>query len=187
MRPEHPEGSAVEQGHAHGSKAAAAIKTRLVNPNEASDRRPIARPSHVQSAIDSKLRGRDVVAVRVDDVTAGGHTADRATVRQNKTGRPVRFELPHQLKLRGPSSQSLICAEDIVRFGRCGLRVPAATSNPSDTRCLANFFASASFKNELVFREARDPVAGTLNDTYHVCFGFLATVKPFGSESYRFG
>lgn len=92
MRPEHPEGSAVEQGHAHGSKAAAAIKTRLVNPNEASDRRPHCETnSHVQSAIDSKLRGRDVVAVRVDDVTAGGHTADRATIRQKKTGRPVRL------------------------------------------------------------------------------------------------
>lgn len=44
-------------------------------------------------AIDSKLRGCDVVAVRVDDVAPSGYTADRATVRQKKTGRPVRFEL----------------------------------------------------------------------------------------------
>jgi integrase len=44
-------------------------------------------------AIDSKLRGCDVVAVRVDDVAPNGHTVDRATVRQKKTGRPVRFEL----------------------------------------------------------------------------------------------
>src|SRR3954464_7536049 len=44
-------------------------------------------------AIDSKLRGCDVVAIKVDDVAAGGYTADRATVRQKKTGRPVRFEL----------------------------------------------------------------------------------------------
>jgi hypothetical protein len=44
-------------------------------------------------AIDSKLRGCDVVAVRVDDVTPRGYTLDRATVRQKKTGRPVRFEL----------------------------------------------------------------------------------------------
>ena len=44
-------------------------------------------------AIDSKLRGCDVVAIRVEDVAAGGYTADRATVRQKKTGRPVRFEL----------------------------------------------------------------------------------------------
>src|SRR2546430_6345704 len=47
-------------------------------------------------AIDSKLRGCDVVAIRVDDVAAGGYTADRATVRQKKTGRTVRFELSQQ-------------------------------------------------------------------------------------------
>ena len=44
-------------------------------------------------AIDSKLRGCDVVAVRVDDVAPNGYAIDRATVRQRKTGRPVRFEL----------------------------------------------------------------------------------------------
>ena len=44
-------------------------------------------------AIDSKLRGCDVVAVRVDDVAPNGYAVDRATVRQKKTGRPVRFEL----------------------------------------------------------------------------------------------
>ena len=47
-------------------------------------------------AIDSKLRGCDVVAVRVDDVAPNGYTLDRATVRQKKTGRPVRFELTEQ-------------------------------------------------------------------------------------------
>jgi hypothetical protein len=30
-------------------------------------------------AIDSKLRGCDVVAIRVEDVAASGYTADRAT------------------------------------------------------------------------------------------------------------
>lgn len=49
-------------------------------------------------AIDSKLRGCDVVAIRVEDVAAGGCTADRATVRQKKTGRPVRFELGEQTR-----------------------------------------------------------------------------------------
>jgi hypothetical protein len=39
-------------------------------------------------AVDSKLRGCDVVAVRVDDVAPNGYTLDRATVRQ-KPG-PVR-------------------------------------------------------------------------------------------------
>ena len=44
-------------------------------------------------AIDSKLRGCDVVALKVDDIAPSGYTVDRATVRQKKTGRPVRFEL----------------------------------------------------------------------------------------------
>jgi integrase len=44
-------------------------------------------------AIDSKLRGCDVVAIRVDDVAPNGHALERATIRQRKTGRPVRFEL----------------------------------------------------------------------------------------------
>jgi integrase len=49
-------------------------------------------------AIDSKLRGCDVVAVRVDDVAPNGYTTDRATVRQKKTGCPVRFELTEQTR-----------------------------------------------------------------------------------------
>ena len=44
-------------------------------------------------AIDSKLRGCDVVAIRIDDVAPNGYAIGRATVRQRKTGRPVRFEL----------------------------------------------------------------------------------------------
>jgi hypothetical protein len=51
-------------------------------------------------AIDSKLRGCDVVAIKVEDVAASGYTADRATVRQRKTGRPVRFELSEQTRQR---------------------------------------------------------------------------------------
>jgi hypothetical protein len=43
-------------------------------------------------AIDSKLRGRDVVAIKVEDVAPNGYTVERATVRQRKTGRPVKFE-----------------------------------------------------------------------------------------------
>jgi integrase len=49
-------------------------------------------------AIDSKLRGCDVVAIRVDNVAPNGYAIDRATVRQKKTGRPVRFELTEQTR-----------------------------------------------------------------------------------------
>jgi hypothetical protein len=47
-------------------------------------------------AIDSKLRGCDVVRVKVEDVAPRGLTADRACVRQLKTGHPVKFELTEQ-------------------------------------------------------------------------------------------
>jgi integrase len=49
-------------------------------------------------AIDSKLRGCDVVALRVDDVAPNGYAVARAMVRQRKTGRSVRFELTEQTR-----------------------------------------------------------------------------------------
>ena len=49
-------------------------------------------------AIDSKLRGCDVVGLKVEDVAPHGITIDRATVRQRKTGHPVRFELTEQTR-----------------------------------------------------------------------------------------
>jgi integrase len=49
-------------------------------------------------AIDSKLRGCDVVNLAVADVAPQGVAVDRATVRQRKTGRPVRFEVTEQTR-----------------------------------------------------------------------------------------
>ena len=79
--------------------------------------KPPLRPSHVSSIrtklqidgkmrdlalfnipIDSKLRGCDDAAIRVDDVAPNNYTSDRATIRQKKTGRPVRFELTEQTR-----------------------------------------------------------------------------------------
>ena len=44
-------------------------------------------------AIDSMLRGCDVVKVRIGDLVSGGQIRLRAIVVQQKTGRPVQFEL----------------------------------------------------------------------------------------------
>ena len=44
-------------------------------------------------AIDSKLRGCDVVKVRIGDLVLGGQVRNRAIVVQSKTGKPVQFEL----------------------------------------------------------------------------------------------
>jgi len=49
-------------------------------------------------SIDSKLRGCDVTALRVEDIAPNGYAIDRATVRQKKTGRPVKFELTDQTR-----------------------------------------------------------------------------------------
>ena len=49
-------------------------------------------------AIDSKLRGCDVVSLKVEDVAPHGHAINRATVRQRKTGRPVKFEITEQTR-----------------------------------------------------------------------------------------
>lgn len=44
-------------------------------------------------AIDSKLRGCDLVKLKIGDVVAGADIRNRATVIQQKTRRPVQFEL----------------------------------------------------------------------------------------------
>lgn len=44
-------------------------------------------------AIDSKLRGCDLVKVRIADLVSGAEIRNRALVIQQKTGRPVQFEL----------------------------------------------------------------------------------------------
>ncbi len=101
----------------HQVNATRAPKRVRWNKGKLTGAKPPLRPKHVWSirtklqiegrtrdlamfnlAIDSKLRGCDVVAIRVEDVAAGGYTADRATVRQKKTGRPVRFELSEQTR-----------------------------------------------------------------------------------------
>ena|SRR5579871_2388071 len=108
---------AEEYGYAGSSECDPGAQTGVVEQRKLTGAKPPLRPKHVWSirtklqiegrardlamfnlAIDSKLRGCDVVAIRVDDVAAGGYTADRATVRQKKTGRAVRFELSDQTR-----------------------------------------------------------------------------------------
>jgi hypothetical protein len=101
----------------HASAAETPARRLPWNKGKLVGAKPPLRPSHVWSirtklqmegpkrdlalfnlAIDSKLRGCDVVAVRVDDVAPNGYALDRSTVRQKKTGRPVRFELTDQTR-----------------------------------------------------------------------------------------
>ena len=75
-------------------------------------------------AIDSKLRGCDVVSLKVEDVAPHGYTVDRAIVRQRKTGRPVKFEITEQTRqaidhhvAASRSPQATICSKDAAAIG----------------------------------------------------------------------
>jgi integrase len=87
------------------------------NKGKLTGAKPPLRPKHVWSirtklqvegrsrdlamfnlAIDSKLRGCDVVNLMVENIAPHGAAVDRATVRQKKTGRPVRFEMTEQTR-----------------------------------------------------------------------------------------
>jgi integrase len=75
-----------------GQKHVWAIRTRL------QIERQVRELALFNLTIDSKLRGCDLVALRVDDVARNGNAIERTTVRQRKTGRPVRFEPTEQTR-----------------------------------------------------------------------------------------
>jgi integrase len=79
-------------------------------------------------AIDSKLRGCDVVALRVEDVAPNGYAIERATVRQKKTGQPVKFELTEQTR------QAI---DDYVKAGRKKPGEFLFTSRANRDRCIS--------------------------------------------------
>ena len=62
-------------------------------------------------AIDSKLRGCDLVSLKVKDVAQGGSIFHRAIVMQRKTHRPVQFEITEQTR---QSVQGWIAAGELT-------------------------------------------------------------------------
>src|SRR5215475_11884450 len=101
----------------HENSVPAAPRLMPWNKGKLIGAKPPLRPKHVWSirtklqiagrtrdlamfnlAIDSKLRGCDVISLRVEDVAPHGHAVDRASVRQRKTGQPVRFEMTEQTR-----------------------------------------------------------------------------------------
>ena len=67
-------------------------------------------------AIDSKLRGCDLVRLRVRDVVHGDQVVSRATVMQRKTGQPVRFEVTGQTRdaVQAWMAERKLCAADYL-------------------------------------------------------------------------
>lgn len=73
-------------------------------------------------AVDSKLRSCDLVKLRVRDVTRGDRVAARAIVMQQKTGRPVQFEITEQTR------------ESVAAWISCARRRPEDFLFPSRLR-----------------------------------------------------
>jgi site-specific recombinase XerC len=81
-------------------------------------------------AIDSKLRGCDVVKIRIGDLVAGSSVRSRATIIQQKTGRPVQFELMQDarcsllawLERRGGSHDDFVFPSRIDYLGHLSTR-----------------------------------------------------------------
>ncbi len=86
-------------------------------------------------AMDSKLRARDLLRLRVSDITQGNQVASRATVMQQKTGRPVQFEITEQTRqavsnwIRRASTRPSECC-------RCSRYATATISAASPRRCI---------------------------------------------------
>lgn len=69
------------------------IRVRLEMTGNARDLAPF------NMAVDSKLRGCDLVGLRVRDVFAAGRVNERASMAQSKTGKPVRFEITESTRV----------------------------------------------------------------------------------------
>ena len=72
-------------------------------------------------AIDSKLRGCDLVEIKIGDLVSGPEVRKRATISQRKTGRPVQFEIAADartslfawLELRGGNVEDFVFASRV--------------------------------------------------------------------------
>ena len=87
-----------------------AIRIHLQNAHEVRDL------AMFNLAIDSKLRGCDLVSLRVRDVTHGSQVLARAMVVQRKTQRPVQFELtePTRTAVAAWIEKAKLRAEDFL-------------------------------------------------------------------------
>lgn len=76
----------------------------------------IREPALFNLAIDSKLRGRDLVELHVRDIARGNQVSSRAIVMQRKTHRPVQFELTEPIRdaVAGWISKEQLRSEQLI-------------------------------------------------------------------------
>ena len=78
-------------------------------------------------AIDSKLRGCDLVSLRVRDVTHGNQVLSRAQVIQRKTQRPVQFELTEPTrKAVGAWLEKVVLRAGSVSLSQSAVRIASS-------------------------------------------------------------
>ena len=114
---EHPHREAWNKGKLVGQKAPLkpkdiwAIRIHLQNAHEVRDL------AMFNLAIDSKLRGCDLVSLRVRDVTHGNQVLSRAMVVQRKTQWPVQFSIskPSTKRRLGRYSAYEVCLAPRLR------------------------------------------------------------------------
>ncbi len=63
-------------------------------------------------AIDSKLRGCDLVRLKVSDLVSGDRVRERVSVIQSKTNRPVQFEVSESTR---DSIWNWVCSPEMIR------------------------------------------------------------------------
>ncbi|MGI3186922.1 tyrosine-type recombinase/integrase [Nioella aestuarii] len=80
-------------------------------------------------AIDSKLRGCDLVKLKVADVYAAGRVKERASIIQSKTRKPVRFEITEGTRksLLGWMDEPLMIGSEYLWPGRFHERLHIST------------------------------------------------------------
>ena len=89
---------ALEPGQAHGSNTPLMLREVWSIRIRLQLRERLRDLAMFNLAIDSKLRGCDLVSLRVVDILLGGRVRPRAVVMQKKTGRPVQFEITEQTR-----------------------------------------------------------------------------------------
>ena len=88
----------MEQRQAHRTEATLETKGNLGDSYSSATGRRTRELALFNLAIDSKLRGCDLVALRVKDVAHGSQVAPRVIVMQHKTQRPVQFVSTEQTR-----------------------------------------------------------------------------------------
>jgi hypothetical protein len=84
-------------------------------------------------AIDSKLRGCDIVKIVIGDLVSGRRAGSRAIVVQRKTGRTVQFELPNLPTQAGIGLRRENCGTHSLRRTKASI-IYMQTGNPEPFR-----------------------------------------------------